>query len=556
MTEVKKSVSERMKILRATYARELSGKVGGIEDEWRVFLISDDYQTHIHNLIRSFHTLAGSTASFGYRHLSEVARKGEEFLKSTIEDGKISKMIEQEINICLQNMKQLCKYQQVQKHIEFSVENTSAESPSDQQRGKRIIFIVEDDVQLATNMTLELECFGYDVMTFHHLKEMEQALLHVTPAAIIMDMVFPEGDIAGAKAISRWRVTLDHHIPVVFISQRNDIISRLEAVKAGSDAYFLKPVRVSDLIDKLENLINKVEHEPYRILIVDDDEVLAEYHSVLLEQHGMRSCIVNNPLTILESLSKYTFDLILLDLTMPGCDGHNLAKVIRQVPAYFSIPIVFLSGETQLEVQLQAMGTGGDDFLTKPVEPKHFISSVRIRAERMRMLRSFMECDGLSGLYTHTVMKGHIEQEFLRSMRNNSPLTLAVLDLDHFKRVNDTYGHVTGDMVIVVLARLLKQRLRRTDIIGRMGGEEFAVILPDTSIEFGYRVIEDVRRSFERISHQTQDCSFCSTFSCGIAQMPGYIDEISFYKAADMAMYDAKEAGRNQICIAKNERME
>jgi len=547
MAEEKTTFSERMRILRDTYARELPGKVEAIEGEWKFLLSSGEYQTNIHTVIRSFHTLAGSAATFGYPHLSEVARQGEKILKSNMEYGQISGVTEGQINSCLQKMKALYECHKVQNSGDLPVVKSSPESVTSGQCEKITIFLVEDDVLLANNMKLHLECFGYEVLMFHDLRDMKQAMIQITPAAIIMDMGFPEGEMAGAAAITN----IAKHIPVLFISQRDDMISRLEAVKAGSDAYFLKPVRMSDLIDKLENLISKVQHEPCRILIVDDDEVVAEYHSVLLEQHGMRSCIVNNPLQVLESLSKFTFDLILLDLNMPGCDGHNLAKVIRQFPAYFSIPIVFLSSETKLDVQLQAMGTGGDDFLTKPVEPKYFISSVRIRAERMRMLRSFMERDGLSGLYTHSAMKGHIEQEFLRSVRNNSPLTLAVLDLDHFKTVNDTYGHVTGDMVIIVLSRLMKQRLRRTDIIGRMGGEEFAILLPETPMDFGYKIIEDIRRSFEHISHQTQKGAFYSTFSCGIAEMTGYTNDLSFYKAADMAMYDAKKTGRNRISVAK-----
>lgn len=548
MLNKKNSLSDRMRMLLDTYARELPNKIGDIEGKWRILLCSGDYQNYINDVLRSFHTLAGSASTFGYVHLSEVARNGEELLKSMQKDRLSFEETAQAINVCLEKMKKMCENQSVHSPAKCAVSQNSAEGC---EREKRTVFLVEDDVLLASSLALQLECFGYDVTMFHDLREMEQVLTHVTPAAIIMDMMFPEGETAGADAINRWRLSHSEYIPVLFISRRNDIISRLEAVKAGSDAYFLKPVRVSDLIVKLDELIYKADIDPYRILIVDDDKALAEYYSMLLEQHGMESSIVNNPLEVLEYLSIFSPDLILLDLNMPGCDGYHLAKVIRQVPAYFSIPIVFLSGETQLDLQLQAMGIGGDDFLIKPVDSKYFISSVRIRAERMRMLRSFMERDGLSGLYTHTPMKGCIEQEFLRSVRNNSKMTLAILDLDRFKTVNDTYGHSTGDMVIVVLSRLIRQRLRKSDIIGRMGGEEFALILPDTPVDCGYSIIEEIRENYELIEHETKMGTFCSTFSCGIAQMPGYTDANSFYDAADMALFDAKKMGRNRISVAK-----
>lgn len=541
-----KSVSERMRILRDTYARELPLKVEAIGEAWQQLQSGKDAEA-IQGLIRSFHTLAGSTASFGYRQLSEAARKGEQILKAAVVVGNTTPQVKGEINDCLESMKALCAYSW-HDQAEFADGSLQGSCPIDLQ-DKKNIFLVEDDVLLASNLKLQLECFGYDVSMFHNLGEMEQALSTIAPAAIIIDMVFPEGDTAGAEAINRWRQTHQEYIPVLFISRRNDIISRLAAVKAGSDAYFLKPARVTEIIEKLDALIFTIEPEPFRILIVDDDVSVAQYHALLMERQGMRPCILNDPLQVLDYLSSFNPDLILLDLNMPGCDGYHLAKVIRQVPAYFSLPIVFLTSETQLELRLQAMGTGGDDFLIKPVEPTHFISSVRIRAERMRMLRSFMERDGLSGLYSHTVMKSCIEQEFLRSMRSGSPLTLALLDLDHFKTVNDSYGHVAGDTVIVGLSRLIRQRLRRTDIIGRMGGEEFAILLPDTSAECAYRILEDIRHDFERISHEARHESFSSTFSCGIAQMPGYQDEISFYHAADAALYNAKKAGRNRVVM-------
>lgn len=542
------SVHDRMRILRDTYAREMPLKVEAIVQGWHLLLQTGKDMGAMQGLVRSFHTLAGSAASFGYRQLSETARNGEQILKTVSTSGDITPEVENAIKECLEAMKTLCDYSRTHQY-KFQAEESSHNSCLLDMQDKKTIFLVEDDILLANNLKLQLECFGYDVRMFHDLGDMEQALAALTPAAIIMDMVFPEGETAGAEAITSWRQSQQEYIPVLFISRRNDIISRLAAVKAGGDAYFLKPARVTELIEKLDTLIFKIEPEPSRILIVDDDISVAEYHSLLLEQHGMESCILNDPLQVLDYLSSFNPDLILLDLNMPGCDGYHLAKVIRQVPAYFSLPIVFLSSETHLESRLQAMGTGGDDFLTKPVEPSHFISSVRIRAERMRMLRSFMERDGLSGLYSHTVMKGCIEQEFLRSMRTNSPLTLALLDLDHFKAVNDTYGHVAGDKVIVVLSRLIRQRLRRTDIIGRMGGEEFAVLLPDTSAESAFRIMESIRQDFERISHETRQESFCTTFSCGLAQMPGYNDEISFFNAADVALYNAKRAGRNRVII-------
>ena len=165
----------------------------------------------------------------------------------------------------------------------------------------------------------------------------------------------------------------------------------------------------------------------------------------------------------------------------------------------------------------------------------------------MRLLRQYMERDGLSGLYNHSVMKQYIERLFMQALRGNNPMSLAIIDLDCFKYINDTYGHVAGDMVILSISRLLEQRLRSTDVIGRMGGEEFAVIMPNTSVDIACQVMEEIRTKFESVCHESVNGTFHTTFSCGLAAYPGYTDATSLYNAADKALYEAKDLGRNLI---------
>jgi diguanylate cyclase (GGDEF)-like protein len=204
--------------------------------------------------------------------------------------------------------------------------------------------------------------------------------------------------------------------------------------------------------------------------------------------------------------------------------------------AYVSIPIVFLSSETCVKRQLVAMRMGGDDFLTKPIQPDHLVSSVAIRAERMRVIRTFMERDSLTGLYNRSMSEEHLELAVMRAHRSGRSLAFAMLDIDGFKKINDTYGHPTGDRVIVTLARLLQQRLRKTDIIGRFGGEEFAVVLPDTDPEAACEVLDQIRQSFAVVRHAYATGEFSVTFSCGIAAYPRHGDVSTLCDAADKAL--------------------
>jgi diguanylate cyclase (GGDEF)-like protein len=228
----------------------------------------------------------------------------------------------------------------------------------------------------------------------------------------------------------------------------------------------------------------------------------------------------------------------------------ELAKAIRQIDAYFSIPIVFLSSETNADKQFHAMCMGGDEFLTKPIKPHHLVTSVAVRAERMKMIRSFMVRDGMTGLFNHTTTKEYLETAIAHAQRSRNELCLAMLDLDRFKLVNDTHGHPTGDRVLITLARLLRQRLRKSDIVGRYGGEEFAVILPDCNLDQAVAIMEQLRVNFGNIEFQKGDTSFSATFSCGVAPLSRFCTVNALCKASDEALYRAKNGGRNQVAAA------
>ena len=551
MCKVQESISNRMKLLQEAYVCDLPNQINIMECNWEKLVITKNLDKYITDLLRVFHSMAGTASSFGYAKIGEYARKGEHVLKAILSSCRISAEAKYTMQYCITGIKTALESIKIGDYNELDQQIAQVRRECSCLTGKTII-MVDDDEHFLANLSFQLECFGYKVQRFHRLQEVEEALPELEPAGIIMDMVFPEGEAAGAEAVTRLRRLKPYPIPVIFLSRRNDIHSRLAAVKAGSDAYFLKPVRPTDLIDKLDELTRTKESEHCRVLIVDDDKGMADYHAALLEQNGMETLTLRNSMQILDYLSRFNPDLILLDLNMPECNGYELAKLIRQVPTYFRIPIVFLSGEQNVELQMQAMATGGDDFITKPVQREQFISSVKLRAERMRMLRQYMERDGLSGLYNHSVMKQQSERLFLQAVRNNDPITFAMIDLDYFKSVNDTYGHGAGDLVILSIARLLEQRLRSTDVIGRMGGEEFAIIMPNTTTDSAYQVIEEIRRKFSNMCHESAAGLFHVTFSCGLASFPTYTDSASLYNAADKALYKAKEMGRNLTHIAYN----
>jgi diguanylate cyclase (GGDEF)-like protein len=161
--------------------------------------------------------------------------------------------------------------------------------------------------------------------------------------------------------------------------------------------------------------------------------------------------------------------------------------------------------------------------------------------------------DSLTGLLNHTVLKEQLAIEVARAARLGQKMSFAMVDIDHFKHVNDTYGHPTGDQVIKSISRLLQQRLRKSDVVGRYGGEEFAIILPNTGEEQAVRLLDELRVGFSQVRHLSEGREFYVTFSAGIASCSNFAGANQLSNAADRALYKAKAQGRNRVTLAHNE---
>ena len=415
----------------------------------------------------------------------------------------------------------------------------------------RNIVLIDRDENEAELLTTQLRQFGYSVTRCEGAPRQEDIPQLADSVALLVGLPMGADSAAEIEEFAKYCESLDEYPPVILLSPDSKVTTRLAAVRAGAAALLMRPVSMLDLVDTLDPLSEEKVNEPFRVLIIDDDPRICKYYQMILSEAGMQTMICNKPLEAFQVLSEFRPELIIMDLYMPECRGKELAAVIRQEPAFDSIPIVFLSSEDDLLKQLDVMTIGGDDFLTKPIRPEHLVMAVYTRAQRFRSLRSLMLRDSLTGLLNHTATKEHIAVEIARMRREGKPLALAVIDLDHFKTVNDTYGHAAGDRVLKTLSSLLRQRLRSSDVIGRTGGEEFAVALAGVDAEAAVPIMDDIRIAFSKIRHQHEKGEFTATLSCGIAIFPHYTDLSSLADAADRALYQAKDAGRNKVVLAE-----
>jgi diguanylate cyclase (GGDEF)-like protein len=294
------------------------------------------------------------------------------------------------------------------------------------------------------------------------------------------------------------------------------------------------------------DLVQTNEQEQYRVLVVEDSRVAVALIQRTLAEHGIDTRAINDPGKLLDVLESYRPDLILMDMYMPRFNGVEATRVLRQMAAYSALPIVYLSGESDVGMQVEALRLGGDQFLMKPFNPVLLAAVVKTRIERFRETRRSTRLDGLTGLLNHTATKARLDA-MVQETEAHGALTVAMIDIDHFKAVNDTYGHPVGDQVIRSLAWLLKGRLRSIDLIGRYGGEEFLIALPGVNLKQASSVIDRIRRDFAALPHAHPGGALHTSFSAGIACYPALQTAAALTEQADHALLQAKRLGRNRV---------
>jgi len=416
---------------------------------------------------------------------------------------------------------------------------------------RKPVYIVLQDHDRAERLAQQLEFFGLTVQALCSAEAFQASMSERLPSAIVMDVDFTGAGI-GLQLAAQAQQGLEQPVPLLFFClHETDTPTRLAAVRAGGQEFLTGTLDASSLLEKLELLTSATQYDPFRVLVIDDSRAQALHTERTLNSAGIITRTLTDPIRTMSELADFQPDLIILDMYMPACTGPELAKVIRHNDRYVSVPIIYLSAEDDLDKQLDAMSEGGDDFLTKPIRSRHLVTTVRNRAARARHLKARMVRDSLTGLYNHTHILQLLEDCSFRARREVQPLSFAMLDIDHFKKINDRHGHPMGDRVIKSLALFLKQRLRKTDFIGRYGGEEFAIVMPNTGLEAAHKVLDEIRRRFAEIHYPAQPHDLQCTFSAGVVQLDEQLDALTMASAADEALYRAKHAGRN--CVVRVE---
>ncbi|MEO6066623.1 MAG: diguanylate cyclase [Gemmatimonadales bacterium] len=510
----------RMLELRKDYAAVLAGEPGAAN-----------------SLKGRLHKLAGSGGSYGFPEVSDLARRAEKWLGDHLGDhgeaGEIVGPLLEDLDRAFHRAGSTLSARESDppRHVDFGWH----------------ALVLGAKRPLSGLLAARLESVGFDVVVTE--VGSPQATPAIPPELVVL--VHEEGGFDPYALAAEWTSRRGVRPRGIVLIEATGSHDRIRAAASGIDAVI--PVAVAEIeLPSFAKAIARVGSLPAKVLLVEDDPAQADAIGTILSQANLKVTLCSTVQDASALLGNEFPDLILLDVRLPDGDGFTVARLARQDPRLALVPIVFLTAAADTEHQIRAVRAGGDDYLRKPVDPTLLTLLVLNRIERGRRVREMAHRDGLTGLLNHATLMAELDHAVEAARRRAEPFAFVMADLDHFKRINDTYGHLVGDTVLVHLARLLQRLVRSSDHLARYGGDEFAMILLNNTAEGAAILTDRIRRMLiEEPATAPDGGPIAIRMSFGISTYPedgGTADAL--VEAADRALYQSKRLGRDRVVRA------
>ncbi|WP_237154195.1 PleD family two-component system response regulator [Oryzibacter oryziterrae] len=450
------------------------------------------------------------------------------------------------------------------------------------------ILVVDDIAANVRLLEARLTAEYFDVHTATSGAEALDMLEHSPFDIVLLDVMMPGMD--GFEVCRRIRANpKTTHVPVIMVTALDQVADRVNGLEAGADDFLTKPVSDVQLITRVKSLVrlklltdeltlranqgnigmdkaltydDLTRGNPSRILIVDDRRSSYERLSTVLASESEVE-VETNPQEALFRAAENPYDLLIVNITLADHDALRLCSQIRSLERTRMLPILLIT-EMEDTVRLQrGLDLGVNDYLIRPIDKQELLARARTQIRRKRYtdrlrdnVLSSMEMaitDSLTNLYNRRYLDGHLKAVVAQSQERRADLSLLIIDIDHFKRINDTHGHDAGDDILREFAARIRKNLRGIDLACRYGGEEFVVVMPDTDYDLASLVAERLRQKIARepfaIAGGSQFVDV--TISIGLSRLNESGDSVeALLKRADTALYRAKNEGRNRVVLA------
>jgi two-component system cell cycle response regulator len=448
------------------------------------------------------------------------------------------------------------------------------------------VLVVDDVPANVKLMEARLSAEYFDVTTAYSGADALAICERAECDIVLLDVMMPDMD--GFEVCEKLKSNpATHHIPVVMVTALDQPADRVRGLEAGADDFLTKPVTDVALISRVRSLarlkmmtdelrmravtskeigIQSAEREAVteagrqgRVLIVDDRKSSYErMMKTLASEHTV--AVHADPNKALFHAAEGNYDLLIVSLGMQNFDGLRLCSQVRSLERTRSLPILAIAEADNNQQLVRGLEIGINDYLIRPIDKNEMLARVRTQIKKKRYTERLRDnvqmsiemaiTDALTGLFNRRYMETHLATLVEQASARGKPIAVLVIDIDYFKRVNDSHGHDAGDDVLHEFALRIRKAIRNIDLACRYGGEEFVIVMPETNMAVATMVAERLRRRIasEPFTVQNGARSLEITISIGIAALDGVGDNASaILKRADTALYRAKRDGRNRV---------
>ncbi|MEM8844081.1 MAG: diguanylate cyclase [Pseudomonadota bacterium] len=542
--------SEKFEKIRLMYVESFPEKIQTLQNCYANLGSSKELASVLIEFKNECHKLAGSSGSHGFDEIYKSSKKIEKQLDQVIEQEshweEVQGHISQQFNALLTLLRNRISEYDIPQYENEQIDRSENYHLS--HRGLPIYLVSERETEL-TLLSNMLRNRGFLIYSFTNIEQAKLKSKAIMPAIIVLD-IDNAHQLIDEKDIKKVFSPVNQEPPeLVVISRMDDLDIRINASWCGVDALFASPINSHNFISTLDVMLELKQLKQGRILFADDDTERVNCISNILKEQNIKCLTVNQVSHIIDALFDYKPDLILISLDLCDSEYGNVAKMIRSHEYYFNVPVICLLAQEDHNIKSKLLGSGVDDCITQDELNADNLIALKQKIIRFRRANHLIIMDSLTGTLSRDAFVDRASEEISLAKRRNENICLAMIDVDHFKKINDTYGHATGDHVLRHLSDYLNNRLRRSDVVGRYGGDEFLVLLPDTNLDSAYLVLDMVRENLITQNISTSNAEVCVSISLGLVSVrpKDAVNIETLIIEADKKLYEAKISGRNLL---------